>query len=131
MAFEPEGFAIDKKKQIQGKGLEMTQEPERGARETTPIRGLAGWLLGRLHGLRRTPPRLAVLERITLAPRQSLALVEAEGRRFLVATSPEGTPVFYPLDAASRAPARPAAMPQKTRRKAARAGADRAPRVSW
>jgi flagellar biogenesis protein FliO len=44
-------------------------------------------------------PRLALLERIALAPRQSLALVEAEGRRFLVATSPEGAPAFYALDA--------------------------------
>jgi hypothetical protein len=61
-------------------------------------RGLAGWLLGKLNVIRRTEPRLAVLERIALAPRQSLALVEAEGRRFLVATSPEGTPAFYPLD---------------------------------
>jgi hypothetical protein len=33
-----------------------------------------------------------------LAPRQSLALVEAEGRRLLVATSPEGAPTFYALD---------------------------------
>jgi hypothetical protein len=39
-------------------------------------------------------PRLELLERIALAPRQSLALVEAEGRRFLVATSPEGAPAF-------------------------------------
>jgi hypothetical protein len=42
--------------------------------------------------------RLALLDRITLAPRQSLALVEAEGRRILVATSVESGPVFYPLD---------------------------------
>ena len=41
---------------------------------------------------------LALLERITLAPRQSLALIEAEGRRLLVATSPEARPAFYPLD---------------------------------
>jgi hypothetical protein len=39
-----------------------------------------------------------LVERIALAPRQSLALVEAEGRRFLVATSPEGAPAFYALD---------------------------------
>lgn len=43
-------------------------------------------------------PRLALLERITLAPRQTLALVEAEGRRLLVATSPDGAPTFYALD---------------------------------
>jgi hypothetical protein len=63
---------------------------EKSERETpaiSPGSGLAGW------------PRLALVERIALAPRQSLALVEAEGRRFLVATSPEGGPAFYALDA--------------------------------
>ncbi len=45
---------------------------------------------------RRAAP--ALVERITLAPRQSLALIEAEGRRILVATSAEGGPAFYPLD---------------------------------
>ncbi|MDR3796526.1 MAG: flagellar biosynthetic protein FliO [Terracidiphilus sp.] len=60
--------------------------------------GWAGWLLARWNGRRRVEPRLALVERITLAPRQSLALIEAEGRRILVATSPEGGPAFYPLD---------------------------------
>jgi flagellar biogenesis protein FliO len=64
---------------------------------------LLDWLRGRLHGPRRTPSRLALVERIALAPRQSLALVEAEGRRFLVATSPEGGPAFYALDERARA----------------------------
>ncbi len=61
-------------------------------------RGLAAWLLGRLRGPARPRPSLALLERITLAPRQSLALVEAEGQRFLVATSAEGSPTFHALD---------------------------------
>jgi flagellar biogenesis protein FliO len=61
-------------------------------------KGLAAWLLGRLRGQARPRPSLALLERITLAPRQSLALVEAEGRRFLVATSAEGSPTFHALD---------------------------------
>ena len=60
--------------------------------------GWAGWLLAKWHGRERAEPRLALVERITLAPRQSLALIEAEGRRILVATSPEGGPAFYPLD---------------------------------
>jgi hypothetical protein len=83
--------------------------------------GWAGWLLAKWQGRRRAEPRLALVERITLAPRQSLALIEAEGRRILVATSAEGGPAFYPLDenASSRA----------------YAGANRAPhgrsRVSW
>jgi len=60
--------------------------------------GLGAWLLEKLRGRRRRTPRLALLERISLAPRQSLALIEAEGRRILVATSAEGGPAFYPLD---------------------------------
>lgn len=60
--------------------------------------GVAGWLLGKLRARRRPEPRLELLERITLAPRQSLALVQAEGYRFLVATSAEGGPAFYALD---------------------------------
>jgi flagellar biogenesis protein FliO len=73
-----------------------------GNAKAMPAGGLAGWLLGRLRAGRRREPRLAVLERIALAPRQSLTLVEAEGRRFLVATSPEGTPAFYALDGVGR-----------------------------
>jgi len=66
--------------------------------KTMAVGGLAGWLMGRLKGRGRRQPRLELVERIALAPRQSLALVEAEGRRFLVATSPEGAPAFYALD---------------------------------
>jgi flagellar biogenesis protein FliO len=109
------------------------------SRAGKPIGGLAGWLLGRLHVGRRAPARLAVLERITLAPRQSLSLIEAEGRRFLVATSPEGTPAFYALDHADgeearsrRAmPGRSAGRSRRVGREAGRPGADRDLRVSW
>ena len=78
---------------------EMTQNAERGS---APVGRVAGWLLGRLRTVRAREPRLALVERIALAPRQSLALVEAEGRRFLVATSPEGAPAFYALDDRTR-----------------------------
>jgi flagellar biogenesis protein FliO len=64
--------------------------------------GLAGWVLARLRRSGQDRPRLELLERIALAPRQSLALVEAEGRRFLVATSPEGAPAFYALEERGR-----------------------------
>jgi flagellar biogenesis protein FliO len=86
--------------------------------KTKPAGGLAGWLLGRLRAGRHVRPRLELLERIALAPRQSLALVEAEGRRFLVATSSEGAPAFYALDERSR----PAAVRQASPAR---------PRVSW
>ncbi|HEY1983831.1 MAG TPA: flagellar biosynthetic protein FliO [Terracidiphilus sp.] len=75
-------------------GIRTTEEV------ATSGNGLAGWLLARLRRVPRRQPSLALLERINLAPRQSLALVEAEGRRFLVATSPEGAPAFYALDRA-------------------------------
>jgi len=59
---------------------------------------LAGWLFQRLGTRARSEPKLALLERITLAPRQTLSLVEADGRKLLVATSPDGGAAFYPLD---------------------------------
>ena len=98
--------------------------------------GLTGWLLDRLRSTRRSRPRLALLERIALAPRQSLALVEAEGRRFLVATSPEGAPAFYALDGEVRPfrgaiPVNPAGRRSPMPRPITHASQDRPARVSW
>jgi hypothetical protein len=81
-----------------------------GKREITlaiaPLRGLLRRLLSpfgnKLGWADRSRPRLALVERIALAPRQSLALVEAEGRLLLVATSAEGGPAFYPLEPSAR-----------------------------
>jgi flagellar biogenesis protein FliO len=93
--------------------------------KTMAVGGLAGWLLSRLRVRGRRQPRLELVERIALAPRQSLALVEAEGRRFLVATSPEGAPAFYALDERTRFNgSRQVASSQ-------RGGAPQAARVSW
>lgn len=87
----------------------MNWAEQQRAKEAQPARktpgspgGWTGWFLSRLHHRRSQRPRLELLERISLAPRQSLALVEAEGRRFLVATSAEGGPAFYPLDQEAR-----------------------------
>ena len=44
--------------------------------------GIAGWLIRKLGGRERAEPRLELVERIALAPRQSLALVEAEEEEF-------------------------------------------------
>jgi len=63
---------------------------------------IVSWLLDRMRHRPRPQPRLAVLERIALAPRHSLALIEAEGRKLLVATSQDGAPAFYALDAIGR-----------------------------
>jgi hypothetical protein len=83
------------------------------------VGGLTGWLLARLQGKSRPRPQLAVLERITLAPRQSLTLIEASGHRLLVATSADGTPAFYAVGGRERPTAAPG--PERVSRR----------RVSW
>lgn len=107
--------------------------------------GLAGWLLEKLRRTPHSKPRLALLERIALAPRQTLALIEADGRRFLVATSPEGGPAFYSLDASARraseglpAGTPPSAVRQPARRfersaghPVARRAKERSTRTEW
>lgn len=87
------------------------------------VGGWAGRLLARFAGASHRHPRLRMVERITLAPRQSLALVEAEGRLLLVATSADGAPAFYPLDESGRVSAA-ARQPLTTRM-------PQAARVSW
>lgn len=97
-----------------------TVQAERAA-ITKPATGLAVWILERLRREPRAETRLALLERISLAPRQSLALVEADGRRLLVATSPDGAPVFYALDDPE--------LPGRQRRRSAAVSPTR--RISW
>ncbi len=65
--------------------------------ESLATGGMVGWVLRKLRPEIR-PKRLAVLERIALAPRHSLVLIEAEGRKLLVATAADGSPTFYPLE---------------------------------
>ena len=85
------------KNQIKSEGRRPDGSVTRTLREPKPG-GLAGWLLRKLGSHSQPRPMLVVRERITLAPRQTLSLVEADGRKLLVATSPEGTPAFYALD---------------------------------
>jgi hypothetical protein len=89
----------------------MKRERELQETNIKPVRkpvvgGLAGWLFQRLGKVRRREPRLQLLERISLAPHQSLALIEADGRRLLVATSAVGGPAFYALDGRAAGTAR-------------------------
>ena len=101
-------------------GGERNGADEKGARSAKAWLpgGLAGWVLSRLGGGGCTRPRLTLVERISLGPRQQLALVEAEGRRLLVATSAEGGPAFYALD-------------ERPRNKGMRESAPKQARVSW
>ena len=59
--------------------------------------GFTAWLIARLRRRDVKQPRLALVERISIAPRQVIALIEADGQRVLVATAAEGAPTFYPL----------------------------------
>ena len=94
--------------------------------------GLAGWLMAKLRPRPRAERRLALLERIALAPRHSLALVEAEGRKILVATSAEGGSAFYPLDERHTLHAVARANEVGVRPRARRWAAERRqPRISW
>jgi hypothetical protein len=68
-------------------------------------RGIIGRILTRFQSGARAQARLAILDRVTLAPRQALVLVEAEGRKLLVATSPDAAPTFYALDESGPVPA--------------------------
>jgi flagellar biogenesis protein FliO len=83
--------------------------------------GLAGWLMKRLRAGKDAHPRLELVERITIAPRQTVALIEAEGRRLLVACTADGGPTIYPLE--SGADSRTRGLVTK--------GAQRKSRVSW
>lgn len=75
----------------------MRQADERDG-GTKHVGGMAGWLLSRLRGAPAETKKLRLLEKMTLAPRQILALIEADGKRLLVATSAEGEPAIYALD---------------------------------
>jgi len=93
--------------------------------ETGGSAGWAGWLLAKLRTRSSRTSQLHVLERVSLAPRQSLVLVETEGRRLLVATSADAAPAFFSLDAAN--PIRPGRAYQQS----VRQSFTRSRRVSW
>ena len=73
-----------------------------GARNRCERAGLGAWILQHLRRQSMSETRLVLLERVTIAPRQTVALIEADGRRVLVAASPECTPTFFPLDTPTR-----------------------------
>jgi hypothetical protein len=69
--------------------------------------GLAAWLLAQVRRYARKDSHLELVERISLAPRQTAALIEVDGQRLLVVTSSDGAPAIFPLKAArSRASAK-------------------------
>lgn len=53
----------------------------------------------RLHRRCSAPSRLALVEKISVAPRQSIALIEVDGEKVLVGLSPAESPRFFQLKA--------------------------------
>jgi flagellar biogenesis protein FliO len=83
--------------------LAVERTPQAARSESRKSAGLAQWLLDRLRRPGKPLSRLTVIERVNLAPHQSLALVEADGQRLLVALSPGGAPTtIHPLRLAAQ-----------------------------
>lgn len=81
---------------------EVRRKVATGQGQSSSGRSLLRWLIAKISGRVRTESRLLLVERINLAPRQSLSLIEADGQRLLVATSADGAPAFYALSAPGR-----------------------------
>jgi flagellar biogenesis protein FliO len=62
-------------------------------------RGVTAAIFARLHRSGTEMPRLAVLGRVNIAPKQSVALIEVEGERLLVGTSQDRAPRLFRLSA--------------------------------
>ena len=78
-------------------GAEMKEGLEKW-KNPAAVKRVAGWILGRLRHAQRADDRLKLIQRIQVAPKQGLALVEVEGRRLLLATGSDGAPAFFPLE---------------------------------
>jgi len=63
--------------------------------QTLAKKGLAVWLIGKLRPQVDSMPRVRILERIRVTPRQVLILVEVEGERLLMGASDGSTPAFH------------------------------------
>ena len=81
---------------------------ENSGAAVSPARTFAGWrevltsVSARLYRRESAVSRLAILERITVGPKQTVTLIEVEGEKVLVGTSQEGAPQFLRLKAARR-----------------------------
>jgi flagellar biogenesis protein FliO len=82
--------------------MNVRARDHRADRTTENWRGVRAWIYERIHRRAGGQARLAVVEKICFAPRQTLSLIEVDGERILVGTSQDGSPQFYPLRASSR-----------------------------
>jgi hypothetical protein len=54
--------------------------------------GFVGWLLGRVRQRSEVRRRLVLVERISLAPRQTVCLLEVDDQKLLIATAQDSSP---------------------------------------
>jgi len=77
--------------EVSGRGIVTWKWPNR------ILGGTIAWLAHRWARSEGHPPRLAVIERLALSPKQVLLLVEADGMRLLISTSAEAPSTIFPL----------------------------------
>jgi len=97
---------------LAGSGLGAAGRPaaaRQGRARGAGLRGLTQAVVARLGERRPAPERaLRVVERATLSPRASVALVEVGGRRLLLGVGEQGITVLDRADAPAPEPAEPA-----------------------
>ena len=74
----------------------------RAERRAASWRGVKAWIYERIHRRAGGRSRLAVVEKICFAPRQTLSLIEVDGEMVLVGASQDGSPQFLRLTRSSR-----------------------------
>lgn len=89
------GFTAIKKQKVQEAPRQRTGTPLAPG-------GLLKRALSWLNGNYSTPKRLRVLETVTLGDKRLVAVIQAEGRRFLVGGGPSGVSLLTALDHAQR-----------------------------
>lgn len=71
---------------------------KRAAGQTADSRGLLGRALSWLNGSCAPQKQLRVLETVTLGDKRMVAMIQADGQRFLVGGGPSGVSLLTPLD---------------------------------
>jgi hypothetical protein len=75
-----------------------TIPPAKERRPSAAPGGLLSRALGWLNGRYTSPRRLRVVETIALGDKRMVAVIQADGRRFLVGGGPSGVSLLTPLD---------------------------------
>ena len=86
------GFAAIRRQKLREAPRTKANQPTEGPGSL--LQRALSWLNGNCN----TPRRLRVLETVTLGDKRLVAVIQAEGRRFLVGGGPSGVSLLTPLD---------------------------------